>query len=241
MTRCRWYLSGRGIVLAVVVLLAGCSSDDDSSKSPTGPKAVVADFYVSVASGQDSNPGTKTAPFKTIQRAIDTVKLAGGTVFVAEGLYTESLVLDDNVKLYGGYKDGTFVRDLANVITVIYGTATVVKIVDADSITIDGFTINCAPDPAPGGSAIAISLHNAVAVTVNGNSITALGSTPGSNGYQPEPPVEPPEFHPDGAPGGDATSDGCILGDCTPTDGGHGGSSSRECAYGGVGGDGCAA
>ena len=41
-------------------------------------------------SGSDSNPGTQTAPFKTIQKAVNSVT-AGGTVYVRAGTYHETV------------------------------------------------------------------------------------------------------------------------------------------------------
>ena len=42
--------------------------------------------------GSDYNSGTSTAPFKTIQKAADTVK-AGGTVYIKGGTYKERVLL----------------------------------------------------------------------------------------------------------------------------------------------------
>jgi hypothetical protein len=44
-------------------------------------------FYVSTA-GSDSNPGTQTAPWRTVQHAADTAR-AGATVNVRGGVYEE--------------------------------------------------------------------------------------------------------------------------------------------------------
>src|SRR5579864_2826392 len=44
-------------------------------------------FYVSTT-GNDSNPGTQTAPWRTVQHAADTVR-AGSTVNVRGGVYEE--------------------------------------------------------------------------------------------------------------------------------------------------------
>ena len=48
-------------------------------------------FYVSTA-GSDSNPGTQTAPWRTIQHAADTVR-AGSTVNVRGGVYEELVTI----------------------------------------------------------------------------------------------------------------------------------------------------
>jgi Right handed beta helix region/Protein of unknown function (DUF1565) len=55
--------------------------------APTPPPSVTADFVVAL-DGNDTNPGTATQPFRTIQRAANTVK-AGQTVLVRGGVYFE--------------------------------------------------------------------------------------------------------------------------------------------------------
>jgi hypothetical protein len=57
-------------------------------------------FYVSTA-GNDSNPGTQSSPWRTVQHAADTVR-AGGTVNVRGGVYEELL----NIKASGNATDG---------------------------------------------------------------------------------------------------------------------------------------
>ena len=57
-------------------------------------------FYVSTT-GDDSNPGTQTAPWRTVQHAADTVR-AGGTVNVRGGVYEELV----SIKASGNATDG---------------------------------------------------------------------------------------------------------------------------------------
>jgi Right handed beta helix region len=57
-------------------------------------------FYVSTT-GVDSNPGTQTAPWRTVQHAADTV-LAGSTVNVRGGVYEELV----SIKTSGNASDG---------------------------------------------------------------------------------------------------------------------------------------
>ena len=51
-------------------------------------------FYVSTQ-GNDSNPGTESLPFKTINNAIDAVGASGGTCIIREGYYHESVLIND--------------------------------------------------------------------------------------------------------------------------------------------------
>jgi hypothetical protein len=57
-------------------------------------------FYVSTT-GDDSSPGTQTAPWRTVQHAADTVR-AGSTVNVRGGVYEELV----NIKTSGNSADG---------------------------------------------------------------------------------------------------------------------------------------
>jgi hypothetical protein len=57
-------------------------------------------FYVSTT-GADSNPGTQTAPWRTVQRAADTAR-AGSTVNVRSGIYEELV----SIKASGNASDG---------------------------------------------------------------------------------------------------------------------------------------
>jgi hypothetical protein len=57
-------------------------------------------FYVSTI-GDDSNPGTQRAPWRTIQHAADTVR-AGSTVNVRGGIYEERV----SIKTSGNATDG---------------------------------------------------------------------------------------------------------------------------------------
>ena len=57
-------------------------------------------FYVSTA-GSDSNPGTETAPWRTVQHAADTAR-AGSTVNVRGGIYEELV----SINVSGNVSDG---------------------------------------------------------------------------------------------------------------------------------------
>ncbi|RJP54416.1 MAG: DUF1565 domain-containing protein, partial [Anaerolineaceae bacterium] len=57
------------------------------SATATPSPVSTASFYVST-SGNDSNPGTQAQPWRTIQKAANTVT-AGSTVFVQAGNYAE--------------------------------------------------------------------------------------------------------------------------------------------------------
>ena len=58
-------------------------------------------FYVSTA-GDDANPGTQAAPWRTIQHAADTAR-AGSTVNVRGGIYEERVTIDVSGNSNDGY------------------------------------------------------------------------------------------------------------------------------------------
>ena len=97
-------------------------------------------LYVA-ASGSDANPGTQTAPFATIQKAINEA-VAGGTVYVAAGIYNENLTISIPVNLIGADKTTTIIKGVS-------GDGRVVSVNGVTTaMSISGFTIdaqNCSP------------------------------------------------------------------------------------------------
>lgn len=51
------------------------------------PASTGSAFYVSAASGSDSNPGTAAAPFRTIEHALNVATTPGSIVYVGSGTY----------------------------------------------------------------------------------------------------------------------------------------------------------
>ena len=72
---------------------------DSGKKAPAfpTPEKTVATFYVDAVKGSDSNPGTMTAPFKTINKAVTAARSAGqgSTIILREGTFylTETIQL----------------------------------------------------------------------------------------------------------------------------------------------------
>jgi len=198
------------LLIAAIALFQSCSSKD--SDKIQGPTYLATDFFVSAVNGDDAGSGKQKAPFATIQRAIDTAAITGGRVFVAEGTYNENVSLAKGVSIFGGYKEGTFVRDAAAV-TTINGSEISVAVSKVDTVTIDGFTINCADATAASGSSIAISLHDARGITITNNIIHAGKGAAGTNQSQPSTPPKSA----DGQPGLTATNAGCAFGSGCPS------------------------
>ena len=54
------------------------------------PGALGVDYFVATT-GSDDNPGTETLPWRTVQKAADTM-VAGDSVFIRAGLYSEEVM-----------------------------------------------------------------------------------------------------------------------------------------------------
>ena len=85
-------------------------------------------YYVSKSTGSNRNDGSKDAPFKNIQKAIDAVP-EGATIYVAEGNYFGTLdkgniPVTKCVKIYGGYNTDFSQRDVLKYRTMVQPNAT---------------------------------------------------------------------------------------------------------------------
>lgn len=83
--------AGRGWIALVVLaaaLVGGCNKEESSEPVP---RALASARYVSL-SGSDSDLGTSAKPWRTIQKALDTLR-PGETAVVRSGVYRESLVM----------------------------------------------------------------------------------------------------------------------------------------------------
>lgn len=101
-----------------------------------------ASFYVS-KSGKDTNPGSYTAPWLTIQHAANSVT-AGATVYVESGVYTESVNFPasgtaSNYITFQSYPGETAVIDGTGLTPS--GTQGLINIVNQSYITVNGFEI----------------------------------------------------------------------------------------------------
>jgi len=125
-----------GCVMAIATLLVG--ETDASSASAASP------IYYVATKGNDANPGTIHAPWKTLQHAADVVE-PGSTVFVRGGVYKQTLKITRS----GSAKEGpiTF-ASYAEEKAIIDGSGLsvaelqgLVEMEDASYITIKGFEI----------------------------------------------------------------------------------------------------
>src|SRR2546422_5077114 len=75
---CRWLNSAASALFLPTVLITGACFPESRGQS----------FYVSASGGNDSNNGSASSPWRTIQKAAKTVG-AGATVIVSAGTYDE--------------------------------------------------------------------------------------------------------------------------------------------------------
>ncbi len=100
-------------------------------------------FYVS-ATGNDSNPGTQTAPWRTVQHAADTAR-AGSTVNVRGGIYEELVSINasgnatDGFITFRSYPGETAVLDAEHFVP--NGRSGILTIHNKSYVRIEGFEI----------------------------------------------------------------------------------------------------
>jgi Right handed beta helix region len=102
-----------------------------------------ASFYVSTA-GDDSNPGTQSAPWRTVQHAADTVR-AGSTVNVRGGIYEELVSINasgnasDGFTTFRSYPGETAILDATRFTPS--GRSAILTIHNQSYVRIEGFEI----------------------------------------------------------------------------------------------------
>lgn len=195
--------------------------------------------------GDDSNPGTIAAPLLTVQAAITLCYVTGKRdVYVATGVYTESVVLSPSVHLYGGYGSDFTTRDPVATSTVILGDAPTFAVPAAvmakgiakgDKATFDGFLVfgHNGKGDVPSSTAIHITDCDA-GLTLSNNRIVAGD---GANGKAGVKGADGANGTP-GSPGTAAKEVGATCGANVGNKGGTGGKSTcgTKTVDGGAGG-----
>ena len=146
------------------------------------------DYYVST-SGSDANSGTQSAPFRTIQKAANTVT-AGGTVHVAPGTYAETITSANNgtassrIRFVSDTKWGAKIVPSSNTSTDTFWDNR------GDYVTIDGFDVDGTNGSAnwlsgiyTGGSYTVIQNNHVHHISTNGIDSSKGGSGIGTDSY----------------------------------------------------------
>lgn len=113
------------------------------------PMIILNPIYVSNSSGLDTNTGTKTAPVKTITKAVQIAKAGTASnyqIYIAEGDYNgETFPINlstKDISIYGGYYNNFANRDVKNHQTRIRGGADITMEISNINSTISGLKIH---------------------------------------------------------------------------------------------------
>jgi hypothetical protein len=156
-----------GAVVALAALVVGGVVVASPAQAATPCTTVC---YVSASFGNDANTGQQSAPFRTIQTAIDAVA-PGGTVKVRPGTYSEAASARTPVSIPGTYDFGLFIgTDKAGI--TIQG-------VDSSDTPFTSAAAVAAGGPQVRGNSTAS--FGPVEIFVEGDNVTIQGIRVGSN------------------------------------------------------------
>jgi parallel beta-helix repeat protein len=135
-------------IIVIFIIYSVCMISCRKSE-PSQPSNGEGPYYVAT-NGDDSNPGTESEPWRTIQKAAGTAA-AGDTVFIKSGVYEERVVMQNsgssgNYIVFTAFQEDTVTIDGSN-ITLPAGWGGLFDISGASYITVTGLRItNAGPD-----------------------------------------------------------------------------------------------
>lgn len=141
-------------------------------------------------SGDDLGDGTIDSPLRTIGAGIDAALLQGlAEVYVATGVYEETVILGVGVSVFGGYSPDFLEHDARLYESVIMAPRGGMAVV-ADGINdvgpasaLDGFTIYGVDATAPGSSSYAVYVRNCDSrLTLSNNRVISGDGAAGTRG-----------------------------------------------------------
>ncbi len=163
----------------------------DSTKTPSEDPCVIEDSYGVFVSptGSDTANGKKSAPYKTIGRALAAAKGAAKRVYVCEGTYTEAVTIDtavDGAQIFGGFDCTTWSYGSANspVVKPSSGVALMLKGLTSGA-TIEDLEFDAPNATTPGASSIAALSDTSTSVVLRRVKLVAgagADGAPGVNG-----------------------------------------------------------
>jgi len=153
----------------------------DAGRSPTDNPCIVSERYgvfVSPAGSDATGAGTRSAPFRTLNRALQAAKAETMRVFACDNGagYIDPVTIDatlDGLALYGGFEctGWTLVANARTRVRPAAGPAlTLVGL--AAGVTIENFELQAA-DGAIGASSIAVQVHASLQVLFRNSRIAA--------------------------------------------------------------------
>jgi hypothetical protein len=176
----KWILK---IISGCVLLIFNyCSQANNgntfSNKSPVTPETTIVQesnykqiLYVSKKGEDRKGNGSKEQPFKSVPFAIEQNDDASAenkaAIFISQGNYSDkTLIMKEYVDIYGGFKEGSWERDIDKYVTVLNGDGNRRIVIAANFSKIDGFFITDGIIRGQGG-----------AVFCNGTSPTITNNT----------------------------------------------------------------
>jgi hypothetical protein len=132
------------VLLPVIVLGQQFVSGPQTEKIQTAQYVKI--VYVDIAGGKETGDGSRNAPWKSIKAALEQIDVKGqqkGAVLVAEGTYLETgIQLRSGIDLYGGFRSGSWERDIQQYPTVLSGGGKQQILVGANNARVDGLVIS---------------------------------------------------------------------------------------------------
>ncbi len=140
------------MALLLALMLATCSGAvcDQEGDEGNGDLPPDGRIYYVAPTGDDENPGTEAQPWRTIQKAADTL-VAGETVLIKEGIYPERVVprnsgSPNNHIVYAAYPGDTVNIDGADIEVPEWGG--LFDITEKNYIRVSGLRVmNAGPNP----------------------------------------------------------------------------------------------
>ncbi|WP_059050232.1 right-handed parallel beta-helix repeat-containing protein [Paenibacillus senegalimassiliensis] len=167
-----WSIVVLSLILGFVLVSTSVHTPDVS--------AAGAEYYVAT-NGNDSNAGTSTAPWKTLQHAADVVP-AGSTVYVRDGVYNQKLKITRSGSAAQGpivfTNYGTEQPIIDGTGLTVSGSQGLVELEDVSYVTVQGFEIRNFTTTSRNAVPVGIYVHGAGGfITLADNKIHDIKNT----------------------------------------------------------------
>lgn len=148
-----------------------------------GPVADGCGVFVSAA-GDDSGLGTKASPVRSIAIALARAKDGEKRVYACAESFTEAVVVDADVTLFGGLdctKDWSYSPTIRTVFTAD-PDAVPLHVASGARLTVEDIDVTAVDAAAPGGSSIALVAESMASVDLTRSALTAGAAAAGADG-----------------------------------------------------------